>query len=65
MHAGDDVRSSDVEDLIAALVSGEVVESWLGRLEHRPHRAIRDDDAACERFAQRLHDAQAYRLAPI
>ena len=44
MDRADDVRPGHVEDLVAALVTLEVVEAGFGRLEHRPHGAVGDDD---------------------
>ena len=37
-----DVGPGDVEDLVAALVTLEVVEGGVGRLQHRAHRAVGD-----------------------
>lgn len=41
----DHVGAGDVEDLVAALEPLEVVETEVGRLEHRAHRPVGDDDA--------------------
>ena len=40
-----DVRPGVVEDFVAAFETDEVVESQLGILEHRAHRAVADDNA--------------------
>ena len=53
MDAADDVRAGDVEDLVAALETLEVVEAEVGRLQHRAHRPVGDDDALRERAQQR------------
>ena len=61
MDRAHDVGAGDVEDLVAALVALEVVERQVVLLQHRAHRAVRDDDALGKRLAQgrRLsgHDA--------
>ena len=43
VNASHDVGPSGVEDLVAALESLEIVERQVGGLEHRAHRAVRDD----------------------
>jgi hypothetical protein len=52
VDAGDDVGAGVVEDLVAALEPGEVVEQQVaavaGILEHGAHRAVRDDDPLLE-----------------
>ena len=45
VHAADDVRPGDVEDLVAALVTLEVVHRGVLGLQHGPHRPVGDDDA--------------------
>ncbi len=53
MNVRHDVRPGDVQDLVAALVPGEVIELGAAALQHGSHRAIGDDDALAERRAQR------------
>ena len=48
VDGADDVGPGDVEDLVAALVALEVVERGVGRLQHRAHGAVGDDDALGE-----------------
>ena len=47
-----DVGAGHVEDLVAAFELLEVVETGVLRLNHRAHRAVRDDHALLERFPQ-------------
>ena len=54
VDAADDVRPGDVEDLVAALVALEVVHRGVGRLEHRAHRAVGDEDTLGERGAEEV-----------
>ncbi len=44
VHGGDDVGPGDVEDLVAALQTREVIEVQVAGLQHRPHRAVGHDD---------------------
>ena len=46
----DDVGAGDVEDLVAALEAGEVVEDQVGcgGLQHGAHGAVGDDDPLVE-----------------
>jgi hypothetical protein len=48
VYPTDHVRPRHVEDLVAALVAGEVVESEIGGLEHGAHRAVGDEHPARE-----------------
>jgi hypothetical protein len=43
----DDVRAGDVEDLVAALVALEVVETEVEALQHGAHRPVGNEDPAC------------------
>jgi hypothetical protein len=52
VHRADDVGPGDVEDLVAPLVSLEVVEGGVGRLQHGPHGAVGDDDTLGEGAAE-------------
>jgi hypothetical protein len=49
----DDVGSCDVEDLVAALVTLEVVQAGVLGLQHRAHGAVGDDDPLGEGLAER------------
>ena len=60
VDAADDVGPGDVENLVAAFVALEVVECQPGGLQHRPHRAIGDDDAFMEGSKQA--GAHSFRL---
>ncbi len=53
MDVPDDVGAGVVEDLVAALEPGEVVERQVGVLQHRAHGTVRDDDTLGERVEQR------------
>jgi hypothetical protein len=56
VDVADHVRAGGVEDLVAALEAGEVVEHQVaalpGVLEHRAHRAVGDEDALVERVEE-------------
>ena len=52
VDGADHVGPGVVEDLVAALVALEVVEREVGRLEHRAHRAVRDQDPLPQRLEQ-------------
>ena len=54
VHRAHDVGPGDVEDLVAALEPGEVVQRRILRLQHRAHRAVRHQDARGERGEQRV-----------
>ena len=53
VHVAHDVGPGDVEDLVAALEALEVVQSEVGSLQHRAHRAVGDDDTLTQRVEQR------------
>ncbi len=60
VHRPDDVGSGHVEDLVAALQPGEIVQRRILCLQHRAHRAVRNDDALGERGQQRVHGRFAH-----
>ncbi len=53
VHCTHHVGAGDVEDLIAALQPGEVVQSQVCRLQHRAHRPIGDHDTMRQDVEQR------------
>ena len=52
VHRPDDVRPGHVEDLVAALEAGEVVQRRVLGLQHRAHRAVGHENALGERGQQ-------------
>jgi len=52
VHGAHDVRTGHVQDLVAALETGEIIQRRVLGLQHRAHRTVRDDDALCERGQQ-------------
>ena len=54
VHRPDDVRPGHVEDLVAALEAGEVVQRRVLGLQHRAHRAVGHEHALGERGQQRV-----------
>ncbi|GAA2903495.1 hypothetical protein GCM10010517_69510 [Streptosporangium fragile] len=53
MHRADDVGAGDVENLVAALVTLEVVEGDVVGLKHRPHGPVGDHDTLGQDFTER------------
>jgi hypothetical protein len=53
VDAPHDVRSGGVEDLVAPLQPGEVVEREVVRLEHGAHRTVGDHHALGQRLQER------------
>ena len=53
MNRTDDVRPSDVENLVATFMVLEIFERWICGLQHCSHSAVGDDDAVAP-FATRL-----------
>ncbi len=58
VDAAHHVRPGDVQHLVAAVVAVEVLGCHVARLEHRPHGAVRDDDALGERCRAVRRNAQ-------
>jgi hypothetical protein len=52
VHGADDLGACHVENLVAPVVTVEVFEGGVLRLEHRAHRSVGDDDAFTEELAQ-------------
>jgi hypothetical protein len=52
MDLSDQIRSCSIEDLIAPLVTLEICERRVRRLDHRAHRSISDHRSMSESKAQ-------------
>ena len=52
MDGADDVRSGDVQDLVAALELLEVLQRQIVALQHRSHGAIRNHHASRQRCTE-------------
>jgi len=64
VDAAHDVGAREIQVLVAALVlrAAEIVGVEAGRLQHRPHRPVEDEDALQQRLAQAGHDLHGTAL---
>ena len=46
VNSGNNVRSGDIQDLVAALMALKLIQGWVGLLNHRSHRTVSDDNAS-------------------
>ena len=60
----DEVRSCDIENLIAAFVVLKIFEGWIRRLQHGAHSAICNHSSGGESLTQKA-GAWSNRLVPI
>ena len=68
MDPGDDVRAGVVEDLVAALEPGEVVEhevALAGVLQHRAHGAVGDHDSLSQHVEEAGVERQMLHVTEV